>query len=354
MQNMDYYYDFSGQKFGHPLSLSINGFDRQVFSRQSSLEFSYVLKGSYEAITEHFTCSVQEHELIIIAPQEIHMLKQAQCDSVILTLHIDFDRFPKAMAGDAVHAFESMLCTPQQNFKLLGKLKHKLSELILLLFQEDHDLFQLNAIMMELVYIASNHQQYPIERLPLQSEHRENYMKAICFIDQHYQEDLHLENVADTLSFSISYTSKLFKKYTGIPFVKYLAYVRIRASLEALLEGRESIEQIASDCGMPNSKAYTTAFKELYSIVPSDYRKQFIRNMKFNKDKQEQVMRLDPGQRKLLAHLIADMEEVLYENAGVKISNQQGHLCCHIKGDQRVKTSIEQDEEGLLIEIIKR
>lgn len=52
MQNMNYYYDFSGQKFEYPLSLSINQFDRQVFSRQSSLEISYVLKGSYEVITE--------------------------------------------------------------------------------------------------------------------------------------------------------------------------------------------------------------------------------------------------------------------------------------------------------------
>lgn len=45
MQNMQHYYDFSGQKFGYPLSLSINSFKRQVFSRQSSLEISYVLKG---------------------------------------------------------------------------------------------------------------------------------------------------------------------------------------------------------------------------------------------------------------------------------------------------------------------
>ena len=50
MQNMNYYYDFSGQKFEYPLSLSINQFDRQVFSRQSSLEISYVLKGNYEVI----------------------------------------------------------------------------------------------------------------------------------------------------------------------------------------------------------------------------------------------------------------------------------------------------------------
>ena len=80
MQNMNYYYDFSGQKFEYPLSLSINQFDRQVFSRQSSLE-----------------------------------------------------------------------------------------------------------------------------NLPLSSKNHENYMKAILFIDQHYQEDIHLEDVAQNLSFSISY-----------------------------------------------------------------------------------------------------------------------------------------------------
>ena len=53
-------------------------------------------------------------------------------------------------------------------------------------------------------------------------------MKAILFIDQHYQEDIHLEDVAQNLSFSISYASRLFKKYTGVSFVKYLSMVRIK------------------------------------------------------------------------------------------------------------------------------
>ena len=57
---------------------------------------------------------------------------------------------------------------------------------------------------MEIVYITSNHMQYPIERLPLQSIHRENYIKAIQYIDSHYQEDLRLTDVADTLMFSVS------------------------------------------------------------------------------------------------------------------------------------------------------
>ena len=76
--------------------------------------------------------------------------------------------------------------------------------------------------------------------------------------------------MADTLSFSLSYTSKLFKKFTGITFIKYLNSVRIRASLEDLLEGIKNISEISDECGMPNSKAYTEAFKEIYGISPSN------------------------------------------------------------------------------------
>ena len=106
MQNMQHYYDFSGQKFGYPLSLSINSFKRQVFSRQSSLEISYVLKGAYEEVTEHFTAGIKEHELVIVAPNDIHMIRQMDNDkSVILTLNIDFSRFSAGMCGNIKEAF---------------------------------------------------------------------------------------------------------------------------------------------------------------------------------------------------------------------------------------------------------
>ena len=76
MQNMNYYYDFSGQKFEYPLSLSINQFDRQVFSRQSSLEISLCFKKEVmKLFTEKMSTVIYEHELAIIAPNDIHMLK---------------------------------------------------------------------------------------------------------------------------------------------------------------------------------------------------------------------------------------------------------------------------------------
>ena len=195
---------------------------------------------------------------------------------------------------------------------------------------------------------------YPVERLPLQSVHHENYMKAIQYIDRHYSSELHLEDVAKALSFSVSYTSKLFKKYTGISFVKYLAYVRIRASLEDLLEGKDSIEQIAAACGMPNSKSYTAAFRELYGIVPSDYRKKFTHNIKMNEDHKEQSMTLDNEQKELLEHLVTDTQEVLYENDGIKITQHEGHIRCRIHNELTAKTTITQTDEELVLEVIRK
>lgn len=206
MQNMNYYYDFSGQKFNHPLSLSINSFDRKVFSRQTSLELSYVLKGSYEVITEHISHSLTEQELAVIAPDEIHILKKLQPESVILTIHIDFERIPENMLGSCKNLFHTILCTPVSNAALLRSLKEEIRRLLMVLFNGDSadgtDLFALNEIMMKILCIAKKQRNTPFEQLPVDSTHHENYVRAIQFIDRHYQEDIHLTDIAKTLSFS--------------------------------------------------------------------------------------------------------------------------------------------------------
>ena len=207
MQNMNYYYDFSGQKFNHPLSLSINSFDRKVFSRQTSLELSYVLKGSYEVITEHISHSLTEQELAVIAPDEIHILKKLQPESVILTIHIDFERIPENMLGSCKNLFHTILCTPVSNAALLRSLKEEIRRLLMVLFNGDSadgtDLFALNEIMMKILCIAKKQRNTPFEQLPVDSTHHENYVRAIQFIDRHYQEDIHLTDIAKTLSFKI-------------------------------------------------------------------------------------------------------------------------------------------------------
>nr|WP_304285155.1 helix-turn-helix domain-containing protein [Clostridium paraputrificum] len=121
--------------------------------------------------------------------------------------------------------------------------------------------------------------------------------------------------------------------------------------MEDLLEGKKSIEQIAADCGMPNSKAYTKAFKELYGIVPSHYRKKFINNMKINDDKKEQLMSLDNNQKQLLQPLLEGIENTIYEDAGVKIKVEEKHIICSIQCDKYVNSTISHCNDEIVIDI---
>ncbi len=351
MQNMDLYYDFSGQKFGYPLSLSINGFSRNIFSQQSSLEISYVLKGEYEVVTTQFSYLLKEHEMVVIAPYDIHMLhKKAPSDAgIILTIHIDFSRMTDAMAGDPRTGFRTAVCTETRNRDTYLQLRSKIGELASVLMNESNDLYHMNVIMMELLRISSSKKAFSVDDLPLHTDYHENYMKAVKYIDAHYKEDLTLGEIAKQLSFSVSYTSKLMKKFTGIPFVKYLAYVRVRASLETLLEGRESIESIALAYGLPNSKAYTEVFRELYGIVPSAYRKQFQKNMKYSAGKEDRQMVLDQDQKELLLHLLQGTHEILYENDQLKFwKESNGFFLTVNEGQLQVKPA---PGERLLLEI---
>ena len=340
MQNMNYYYDFSGQKYNHPLSLSMNSFDRKVFSRQTSLEISFVLKGSYEVVTEHVSYVLREQELVVIAPNEIHILKKMDPDSVILILHIDFDRIPETLLGSCEHVFFTTICNNETNPQLLFLLKEELRKLIILLLQGDRDegtdLFELNEIMMKILCITKKEQSHSFEKLPVASIHHENYIKAIRYIDQHYNEDIHLSDIAKTLSFSNSYTSRLFNRFTGLPFVKYLSYVRVRESLEDLLECKISIEEISGRCGMPNSKAYTQIFKELYGITPSTYRKRFLKNLQPPSENDAQTMEFTKEQKELMEHAfqLEEQGECIYRSKEMTIEKQ---------GDTMLLTLAHQD-----------
>ncbi len=330
MKNMEGYYDFSGQKFGYPLSLSINGFTQDVFARQSSLEISYVLQGSYEAVTEHFAETIHARELIVIAPDEIHMLAKRQEDSMVLTIHIDFSRMADSMVGDPKESFRSGVFSERQNRAGYFALKRKIGALVQMLIEDKSNLLRLNVLMAELALVAASSDPLGMAQLPLQSAHQENYMKAIRYIDTHFREPLSLGDVAQQLSFSLSYTSKLLKKYTGLPFIKYLSYVRVRGSLEALLEGKDQIEQIALDCGMANAKAYTTTFKELYGVLPSAYRKQFQNNLRYSRQGY-QKMELDEAQKRLFWHLLEEEKQVIYEDERLLLWKEGDTVCCQAK-----------------------
>ncbi|MFL1995215.1 AraC family transcriptional regulator [Lysinibacillus irui] len=100
----------------------------------------------------------------------------------------------------------------------------------------------------------------------------EQLQKAIHYIEEHYDEQLTIRDVANYINFSSTHFSRLFKKETGRNFVDYVAFTRIIKTLPFLRKYDYTIEKIASTCGFNTPNYYSLTFKKYVGISPTDYR----------------------------------------------------------------------------------
>ena len=101
-----------------------------------------------------------------------------------------------------------------------------------------------------------------------------NRLSAITdYMKKNYSRDLSLETLAKTFGYSPTYLSRMFRKYALTNYKTYLDGIRLEHAVELLERTDQSIGEIALQCGFPNSKAFSRAFKEKYGMLPSGFRR---------------------------------------------------------------------------------
>jgi two-component system response regulator YesN len=67
--------------------------------------------------------------------------------------------------------------------------------------------------------------------------------------------------------------SNLFKKETGVAFSNYVSSIRVEKAKMLLAGTKMRMTDIAEHTGFENSSYFTTVFKQLIGMSPSEYRK---------------------------------------------------------------------------------
>jgi two-component system response regulator YesN len=96
--------------------------------------------------------------------------------------------------------------------------------------------------------------------------------EARHYIDDHYNEEVSLEDVAAHVDLSPYYFSKLFKEQNGTSFIDYLTGIRIRQGKELLKETRLSLKEICFKVGYHDPNYFSRVFKKNTGRTPSEYR----------------------------------------------------------------------------------
>ena len=98
--------------------------------------------------------------------------------------------------------------------------------------------------------------------------------KVIAYLEQHYSEQVKLDNVANMLFVSKSHLIRVFKKETGCTPHRYLVDYRLIRSAQMLKHNNYSIESIAEKVGFSSSSHYISNFRRLFGITPMRYHEQ--------------------------------------------------------------------------------
>ncbi|SDD58378.1 two-component system, response regulator YesN [Paenibacillus sp. UNCCL117] len=95
---------------------------------------------------------------------------------------------------------------------------------------------------------------------------------AMQFIQDNYMADINLTLLAERFNYNSSYFSEMFKARAGKTFIQYLTDVRMAKAVQLLEETMLGLWDIAELTGFSNASYFSSKFKKVYGMTPSDYR----------------------------------------------------------------------------------
>lgn len=98
--------------------------------------------------------------------------------------------------------------------------------------------------------------------------------KAVSFIQSNYCDPIMVKDIAEYVCINRSYLYTLFRETIGVSPQQFLTTCRIVKARELLESTSYSIESIALSCGYGDALNFNKAFRGMFDMPPSSYRKQ--------------------------------------------------------------------------------
>ena len=102
------------------------------------------------------------------------------------------------------------------------------------------------------------------------SKHRV-ILELLTYLDEHYDQDIGLSELADRVGMSTAYLSVLFKTEVGTSYVKYLTDLRIKKAKKLLQDGYK-VHEVSELVGYNNYRYFCDIFKKHEGMTPNEYK----------------------------------------------------------------------------------
>jgi len=105
------------------------------------------------------------------------------------------------------------------------------------------------------------------------STKRETCFRVIRYVEDNYDKDIRLKDLADIGYLQTNYFCKVFKNASGMTPMEYVTNYRIQKACNLLSNTDKSVTDVCFEVGFHDSSYFARMFKKLIKTSPSEYRK---------------------------------------------------------------------------------
>lgn len=229
--------------------------------------------------------TVGEYDLVLISTTELeHVWEQGDCTSEDIreiTIQFDphfFDSLIDTNQFDRVKAMldkgRNGLCFPINAIMKVYFLLDNLPE-----SKGFYAVTQFLTLLYELSFFTDEARELSsssFAKVNLQANSR-RVLKVQQYISEHFQDEIHLNQLASIVGMTPTAFSRFFKQRTGKKLSDYVIDIRLGHASRLLVDTTMSVAEICYDCGFNNLSNFNRIFKRKKNCSPSEFRETYFK-----------------------------------------------------------------------------
>lgn len=247
-----------------------------------NFEIMYVNSGSGIYHTANANYPILPGDMFIFSSNEFHCITDIGNDGLVITnLHFNPQFIWNNTSDSNTHVNFNFCFSHHPDFsnRIISADTSDLSPFFLQIQQElfhkpvEHYLSAKSLLSLLLISLVRNHN-YLESQIGMNGEQLHSIQHVLCYIEEHFSEKITLQELSSLAGLTPTYFSTLFKQVVGISLWNYISSKRIDKAIRLITskESKETMIDIAIECGFNNTANFNKTFKKFTGITPREYK----------------------------------------------------------------------------------
>lgn len=247
------------------------------------IELTLILSGEIEYHVNNQSYILQAGEGLFVNSNALHagfQVENNECMYLSVTFH---PRFIYGYGGSVLQNKYVSFITENSSWGALKIENNEKQNGLLRLLEEIYQLIldKPNDFELEMHIALSNiwkslYQYYSSvpEEKKTHQKNIQRLMSIIGYVQDHYNQEISLDDIADHVNICKSECCRFFKKHMNMTIMEYVMFLRVQRSLPMLKKG-ENITKVSGEVGFASTSYYGQVFKRYMNCTPREYKKQW-------------------------------------------------------------------------------